>query len=66
MNRIKKLIVGFLVSAMVLGMAITAYAAAGTITILLMKQMPMQVVFTSLQLSFQVFLHTHTVMMETV
>lgn len=33
MNRIKKLIVGFLVSAMVLGMAITAYAAAGTITI---------------------------------
>ncbi|SFU47841.1 SpaH/EbpB family LPXTG-anchored major pilin [Butyrivibrio sp. M55] len=33
MNRIKKLIVGFLVSAMVLGMAITAYAASGTITI---------------------------------
>ena len=33
MNRIKKLIVGFLVSAMVLGMAITAYAAGGTITV---------------------------------
>lgn len=33
MNRIKKLIVGFLVSSMVLGMAITAYAAAGTITV---------------------------------
>lgn len=33
MNTIKKLIVGFLVSAMVLGMALTAYAASGTITI---------------------------------
>ncbi|MBO4457164.1 MAG: SpaH/EbpB family LPXTG-anchored major pilin [Butyrivibrio sp.] len=33
MNRIKKLVMGFLVSAMVLGMAITAYAAGGTITV---------------------------------
>ncbi|RKM61495.1 isopeptide-forming domain-containing fimbrial protein [Butyrivibrio sp. CB08] len=33
MKGIKKLLVGFLVTAMVLGMAITAYAASGTITI---------------------------------